>query len=186
MQSDVLGNALPMRNLSATQRCIRNPRRNPHPRMRGSRSWAPLSRFRFHVFPVSFRLLYRAVEVAGVEPADLCLQGSDPSRRRPRSSVVREERIERSSPPRRGGALPLSDSRCSAPLRNRTGSFRFSAGRADHLRKRGEALAVGIEPTWFRWTDGSPHQRRRRAKWSGVMDGNRTRISRSTAARSCR
>lgn len=161
------------------------PRSQPTPSSRGSRSWAPLSRFRFHVFPVSCLLLYRAVEVAGVEPAYLCLQGSDPSRRRPRSSLVREERIERSSPPRRGGALPLSDSRKSAPLRNRTGSFRASTGRADHLRKRGEALAVGIEPTWFRWTDGSPHQRRRRARL-GVMDENRTRISRSTATRSCR
>src|SRR5437588_3580759 len=50
----------------------------------------------------------------------------------PDESFVREERIELSAPPRRGGALPLSDSR-SAPLRNRTGSFRSSAGRADHL-----------------------------------------------------
>ena len=61
----------------------------------------------------------------------------------------------------------------SAPLRNRTGSFRASTGRADHLRKRGEALAVGIEPTWFRWTDGSPHQRRRRAKWTGEWGDGR-------------
>ncbi len=142
------------------------PLSQPTPSCRGSRSWAPLSRFRLHVFPVSFHLLYRAVEVAGVEPADLCLQGSDPFRRRPRASLVRQERIERPAPPRRGGALPLSDSRSRAPLRNRTGSFRASTGRADHLRKRGLALAVGIEPTWFRWTDGSPHQRRRRA-WRG-------------------
>lgn len=136
------------------------PWSQPTSSKRGSRSWVPLSRFRFHVFPVSCLLLYRAVEVAGVEPAYLCLQGSEPSRRRPRCC-------------------------CSAPLRNRTGSFRASTGRADHLRKTGGALAVGIEPTWFRWTDGSPHQRRRRAM-VGVKDGNRTRISRSTAARSCR
>jgi hypothetical protein len=106
----------------------------------------------FYVFPVSCLLLYRAVEVAGVEPANLCLQGSDPFRRRPRWSS--------------------SESR-SAPLRNRTGSFRASAGRADHLRKRGVALAVGIEPTWLRWTDGSLHQKRRRANaWGDGRESN--------------
>ena len=70
------------------------PRSQPTPSCRGSRSWAPLSRFRFHVFPVSCRLLHRAVEVAGVEPAYLCLQGSDPSRRRPRSIAVPPSGIE--------------------------------------------------------------------------------------------
>jgi hypothetical protein len=96
------------------------PWSQPTPSLRGSRSWVPLSRFRFHVFPVSCLLLYRAVEVAGVEPAYLCLQGSDPSRRRPRDSQCPPPESNRLLPGFNRTRRPLTQEGRSARRGNRT------------------------------------------------------------------
>ena len=135
------------------------PWSQPTPALRGSRSWVPLSRFRFQVFPVSFRLLYRAVEVAGVEPAYLCLQGSDPSRRRPRASwyAVPPSGIE----PAPSGLQPDAQTTYARGAK----------------RSPWESNPPGSVGQTDRFT--------RSVGEHGVMDGNRTRTSRSTAARSC-
>ena len=111
------------------------PWSQPTPSCRGSRSWVPLSRFRFHVFPVSCLLLHRAIPTvppSGIEPAPSGLQPDaqttyargakrSPWESNPPGSVGQTDRLTRGVGEQMLGVMD----------RNRTDISRFTAARSD-------------------------------------------------------